>query len=278
MSRNVVILSSFLSIIIIPVLSGCDEVVNMTTICKKNPELCEDLNEDGWCRVEKAKLIDSRLTLKEKKISSGKALYLQLLALEKFNKCIRLASGVQHILAPQRTNDRMRAYGSSSQTLAALQESTKDSHNVHLSFYHWMRFNDPVAKKKVQRAMALNLIDDIDILATIAAYLLKSDPDKARTTYLNVLSRSDADNFKPEWLLGLANTYQKLNNPVFAYLLSRTNILMTDNKVSEAQMLMLINGDTTRQASLDAQAEDLADALESGNYQSSKIKRMLEKK
>lgn len=277
MNLNVVIFISFSSIIIISVLLGCDTAVNSNSICKKNPELCDDLHQDSWCQIEKADLIKNRLTSKHEHAALGKTLYLQLIYLEKYNECIELASGVKHILAPKRANDRARAFGLSSQSLAELQMSTKESHNVHLAFYHWIRFNDPVAKQKVLRAMRLNLIDDINILANIASHFQKYDPDKARLTYLDIFNRSHIDNFKPEWLLGLANTYQKLDNLPLAYLLSRANILMTENQVSEKKMLMIINGDTTLQASLDMQAEDLVDALGSGHYQSSKIKGILEK-
>ncbi|NRD74051.1 DUF2989 domain-containing protein [Shewanella sp. VB17] len=277
MSLNVVIFTSFYSIIIISVLLGCDTAVNSSSICKKNPDICDDLHQDSWCRIEKSDLIGSRLITKHEQPTSGKALYSQLIHLEKYNKCIELASGVKHILAPKRTNDRVRAFGLSSQSLAELQVLTKESHNVHLAFYHWMRFNDQIAKNKVLHAMQLNLIDDINILANIASHFQKYDLNKAKATYLDVLNRSSQDNFKPEWLLGLANTYQKLDNAAFTYLLSRANILMTDNQVSEKKMLMIIDGDTTLQASLDIQAKNLADALGEGHYPSSEIKRILEK-
>jgi hypothetical protein len=277
LSQSVVMFTSFISIIVFSALIGCDSAVNSITICKNNPELCADLHQDTWCRYEKADLIKNRLRLKHEQIPSGKELYLHLLHLEKYNKCIELAAGVQHILHPERSNDRARAFGLSAQSLAQLQASTKDSNDIYLAFYHWTRFHDLTAQDKVLRAERLNLINDIDILANLASYFQKFDSNRAKASYLDVLSRSDENNFKPEWLLGLANTCQKLNQLELTYLLSRANILMTKNPVSEKSMLRLINGDSKLQLILDEQAKKLVDALRTGNYQSSEIKHILEK-
>lgn len=277
LSRSVVIFTSFFSIIVFSALLGCDNVGNNNTICKNNPELCADLHKDSWCRYEKSDLLKSRLRLKHEQSPPGKDLYHHLIHLEKYNKCIELASGVQHILHPERTNDRTRAFGLSAQSLAELQVSTKESNDPYLVYYHWTRFNDQVAQAKILRAERLNLIDDIEILAGIASYYQKYDPAKARQVYLAVFNKSNEENFNPEWLLGLANTYQKLNDLEMTYLLSRANILMSENQVSEKSMLMLINGDSELKIFLDEHAEELVDSLQSGSYHSSKIRRILEK-
>lgn len=276
MIRSVVMFKSFIVIMVFPALLSCDNAVNSTVICKNNPEICFDLHQDNWCKVEKTALINSRLTLKQNKTPSNKNVYLLLLDLENYNKCIELSAGVEHIFHPERTNDRARAFGLSAQSLAELQTNTKDSNNIYLAYYHWTRFNDPAAQTKVLRAQRLNLIDDIDMLAQIASYFQKFNPTQAKEIYLDVLNRSDKDNFNPEWLLGLANVYQKMNDFELTYLLSRAYILLTKNQVSEKSMSALINRDTELQLFLDEQAQELADALGSGHYQSSKIKRILE--
>ncbi|GGI75336.1 hypothetical protein GCM10007978_11250 [Shewanella hanedai] len=277
MTRSVVMFKTFFTIWVFSGLLGCDGAVNNSTICKNNPEVCADLHKDSWCRYEKSDLIKNRLRLKHEQTPSGKELYLHLTYLEKYNKCVELASGVKHILHPERSNDRARAFGLSAQSLAELQASTKDSNDIHLAFYHWTRFNNSAALEKVLRAQKLNLIDDIDILARVASYFQKFNPSKAKTIYLEVLNRSEASNVNPDWLLGLANTYQKTNEFELTYLLSRANILMSDHDVSEKSMSALVNGDNAVQSRLDEQAEALVDALESGNYPSSNIKLILEK-
>jgi len=272
--RNLVIFTSFISFVAISGLFGCDNDVNTGTICKNNPELCSDLHKDSWCRYEKADLINKRYTLKQTPSPTGEQLYHLLINLENYSKCIELAAGVQHILHPERTNDRVRAYGLSAQSLAQLQETTKDSTDLYLAYYHWTRFNDEKAQAIVLNAEKKQQVDDIELLARIASYYQKFDAKKAQQVYLHVFDLSNEDNFNPDWLLGLANTYQKTNDLELTYLLSRANVLMTEHKVSEQKMLSLINNDEAIKSILDEQADDLVDELESGDFKTSSFRIM----
>lgn len=266
--------TSFISFIAISALFGCENDVNTGTICKNNPELCSDLHKDSWCRYEKADLIKKRYTLKHTPSPTGEQLYRHLINLEKYGKCIELAAGVQHIQHPERTNDRIRAFGLSAQSLAQLQETTKDSTDLYLAYYHWTRFNDEKAQAVVLNAEKKQQVNDIQLLARIASYYQKFDAKKAQEVYLHVFDLSNEDNFNPDWLLGLANTFQKTNDLELTYLLSRANVLMTENKVSEQKMLRLIKNDEAIKSVLDDQAEDLVDELNSGDFKTSSFRLM----
>ncbi|MPY23885.1 DUF2989 domain-containing protein [Shewanella sp. YLB-07] len=275
MTRNFVIITSFISFIAFSCLSGCEKQTDTGTICKNNPELCNDLHADSWCRYEKGDLIRNRYKLKFTESPSSKQIYHQLLNLEKYNQCIELAAGVQHILHPERTNDRLRAFGLSAQSLSQLQDTTKNSQDLYLAFYHWTRFNDLKAEKVVLAAYKAYQIDDILLLSRVASYYQKFDALQSNLIYLQVLDISDEENFNPDWLLGLSNNYQKLNDLELTYLLARANVLMTKQNVSEEMMLGLIYGDKTLQRFLDQQAEELVDVIEDGEFSSSAIKTML---
>ncbi|QFU22815.1 DUF2989 domain-containing protein [Shewanella eurypsychrophilus] len=277
MNKNFVIITSFISFIAFSSLLGCDNQRDTGSICKKNPELCSDLHADSWCRYEKADLIRKRFKLKFTESPTGKEIYQHLLNLEKYNQCIELAAGVQHILHPERTNDRLRAFGLSAQSLSQMQDTTKESKDLYLAFYHWTRFSDLDAEKIVLTAQSADQIDDIVILSHIASYYQKFDAIRAISIYLEVLDMSNEDNFNPDWLLGLANSYQRLNDFELTYLLSRANVLMTDQKVSEDKMLALIAGDAELSRYLDKQADELVDVIEAGDFKQSAIKAIFER-
>ncbi len=277
LTGNFVIITSFISIVALSSLIGCEKQPNTGTICKNNPELCNDLHVDSWCRYEKGDLIRKRFKLKFTESPTGKQLYQHLLNLEKYNQCIELAAGVQHILHPERTNDRLRAFGLSAQNLSQMQDSTKNSQDLYLAFYHWTRFNDLEAEKVVLDAYKADQIHDIQVLAGVASFYQKFDPNQSNVIYLKVLDLSNEDNFNPDWLLGLSNNYRKLNDLELTYLLSRANILMTKQNVSEQQMLALLGGDKTLMKFLDKQADELIDAIEGGDFATSPIKVMLER-
>ncbi|GGZ42580.1 MULTISPECIES: DUF2989 domain-containing protein [Shewanella] len=263
LTRNLVIITSF---ILIAWVSGCDNSGNPATICKNNPELCDDLHKDSWCRREKNSLIIQRYQVKTTSEPSGKQIYHLLVNLENYNRCVGLASGVQHILNPERTNDRARAYGLSAQSLSELQASTKGSNDIYIAFYHWAHLGDDAALKILLEAEQQQQIDSPEILAGLAGYYLKFDAIKAKQLYLKVFSKSTDKNFDSDWLLGLASASRQLQDMEQAYLLSRANLLLTDNPVDEAQLKAMIGNNSQLSTHLDEQASNLAEALKTGNY------------
>ncbi|MBO2649803.1 DUF2989 domain-containing protein [Shewanella algae] len=263
MARNLVIITSF---VLLAGVSGCDNGGNPVTICKNNPELCDDLHKDSWCRREKASLIIQRYQVKTTPEPSGEQVYRLLVNLENYNRCVGLAAGVQHILNPERTNDRARAYGLSAQSLSELQASTKGSNDIYIAFYHWAHLGDDAALKVLLEAEKQQQIDSPEILAGLAGYYLKFDAIKAKQLYLKVLAKSTKENFDPDWLLGLASASRQLQDMEQAYLLSRTNLLLTDNPVDEVQLKAMIGNNSQLSTHLDQQASSLADALKGGDY------------
>ncbi|WP_246616290.1 DUF2989 domain-containing protein, partial [Shewanella sairae] len=275
MNINLVMFKSFLGVTAFLALLGCEDSENTQVICNKNPELCADLHKDSWCRYEKGDLIRNRNKLKDIPVPSGKEIFEQLIYLEDYNKCIELASGVQHILHPERTNDRIKAFGLSSQSLSELQETTKDSADPHLAFYHWSRFNDTNAEKILFKAEKDGMVTDLYLQAQLGAYFLKSEPQRAKTLYASALNQSTRQTFNPDWLLALATLYRSKNRPDMDYWLSKTNIELTHANYSEGQLTAIIKGDKKLQTKLDKDAKVLAEQLNSGNYKESELKIVL---
>lgn len=251
------------------ILTGCDTKLGTDEICNKYPELCHDLHKDSWCRFEKGDLIRNRYLLKNTPAPTDQQLYHHLINLENYFNCIDLASGVQHILHPERTNDRLRAQGMSALTLAELQQATKNSGELYQSYYHWSRFNLANERNLVLSKVETENIDDVEILAAVALYYLKVNQLKAHYFYLKLFELANSENLQPEWLLAMAELYQEQNELETVYLLSRANLLMTDNPASEIKMLSLVNGDRRLADFLDSEASDLIDVLKDGEFSSS---------
>lgn len=292
MKKILVMFTSFCLGIAVLGLFGCENDRNTDVICKNNPEICEDLHKDSWCRFEKADLIRHRFALKETEQHTGKQLYQQLIFLEKYSKCIELAAGVQHLVNTQRTVDRKRAFAVSTQNLEQLQEHTKDSKEVFIAFYRWIRFNDPAAFDLVETAFKQGQVNDVIILEQLAVHYLKIDADISKGIYVQVfeliLSPSPADyvaddadessdegqeevymdvseEFNTDWLLGLANVHQQQQQFARVYLLTKINLALTGQTASDEQLLALINRDKKLAIKLNKQAKETAAALASGH-------------
>ncbi|WP_228730239.1 DUF2989 domain-containing protein [Shewanella sedimentimangrovi] len=275
MSKNLVIFRSILSTALILTLIGCDNGRNSEKICKNNPELCEDLHKDSWCRYEKGDLIRNRYILKNTATPSGEQLYDQLKYLETYSKCVELAAGVQHIKHTDRTNDRLRAFGVATQNLQELQEHTKHNKDPHLAYYHWSRFNDAEALGYLLDADRKGEIKDPKLKAQLALYFIDTDPRDARRRFIELLGLEDEEHIDPDWLLALARISHMLGELNNEYIYSRANILLTGQKASDEQMLALIGGNKTLAKELDRDAETLAGEVSSGDFAGSEISKKL---
>ncbi|MCL2914083.1 DUF2989 domain-containing protein [Shewanella corallii] len=266
----------FTPFLLIFALNGCDWGKNGTHLCKNNPELCDDLHQDAWCWQEKSTLIDKRYASKLKEGPEGKLLYQQILALEDYNRCIEVASGVQHVINTQRTHERAKAFSDSARTLTELQQQTKNSDDLFLAYYHWARFSDDKARDKVLKAAENDRISDPELLGSVAAYYEKFNFDKSREMYFTAMARADETNVDPNWLLGLARIANAHRAYPEAYLFTRANVILADHEVDEDEMLRMLHGEADNIDELDDIAEDLADALEDGEYGTSSLRSRLE--
>jgi len=266
LKRNLVIITSFSFISAFLGLLGCENDRNIDVICKNNPELCADLHKDSWCRFEKGDLVRHRLVLKKAATPSGQQLFQQLIYLENYSNCIELAAGVQHILNPQRTQDRERAFAVSTQTLSELREYTKNNPDVYLAYYRWLRFNDKPSQDIVIAAYQKDSISDPQILNQLAAYYVRVSPSEAKRIYRDLFAQTSFDKFNSDWLLGLASIFQQQQNFEYVYLFTKANTLLTDNQVDEKQLLGLIGGNQVLAQALDRQAQALILDLKSDNF------------
>jgi hypothetical protein len=275
LNHNFVLITSFTVIGAFFGLFGCDNGRNSELICKNNPELCSDLHKDSWCRFEKADLIRHRYALKQSSSPTGKQLYQQLVHLEDYSKCIELAAGVQHKLNTYRTRDREQAFAVSTQTLAELQEFTRTNNDVHLAFYRWMRFNDQAGFTIVEDTYKQGNLVDNDIITQLAAYYVRVSPRDAKSLYLHLLSTSEPANVDPDWFLALASIYRQQQDSEKEYLLTRANLLMSENLADEEQVLAIINSDHKRALVLDRQAVELVSTVMSNKFANSHSETLL---
>ena len=74
--------------------SGCDGFAPRTVaqMCEENPDICNDLNPDYWCRAEKADIIKHRYEYLEE--MPDKAQYDLLIMFEDYKVCIDKAAQI----------------------------------------------------------------------------------------------------------------------------------------------------------------------------------------
>ncbi|WP_394131707.1 DUF2989 domain-containing protein [Shewanella maritima] len=271
MNQNLVIITSILFLTLFLGLFGCENDRNTDLICKNNPELCADLHKDSWCRYEKADLIRHRFALKRTESPTGEQLYQLLEYLETYSACIELAAGVKHILHPERSDDRQRAYAISTQTLQQLRETTKDNPDVYLAYYRWKRFNDNPSQQIVIEHFRQGLIDEPEMLESIGQHFVREEPQTAQKVFVSLLKQTEYQSINPDWLLALATIYRQQQDFEMSYMLTRANLLISSNTANEQKMQSMVFGDKNTIAKLDQQAELLVSVLNDGSFSQSQF-------
>lgn len=266
LSQNFVLITSIIIFGAFFGLIGCDNGRNSDQICKNNPELCDDLHRDSWCRFEKGDLIRHRYLLNNTDKPTGKQLYQQLIYLENYSNCIKLAAGVQHKINTYRTRDRERAFAVSTQTLAELQKFTQSNNEVHLAFYRWMRFNDKEGLAIVEDNYKQGNLTDNEIISQLAAYYVRVSPDDAKRLYLHLLASTEPAQIDADWFLALASVYKQQQDAEKEYLLTRANLLISENQVDEQKLLAIIHNNKQLASTLDGQAVELVSAVMSQQF------------
>ena len=226
--------------------------------------------------TEKTKLIQNRYKLKDNENLTGKQLYSQLTYLEDYSRCIELASGVQHIIHTNRTADRARAFRLSTQNLSLLQDQTRERQDPFMSYYQWTRFGDTAALNRLLEQENAGEVTDPFLLAQVATYYSNRNAIKAQQLYLKVFAEIQYDDFDVNWLLGLASAYRQQQVLDKSYMLTKANLLLTQQKYSEEKMLALLDGNKTLATELDLKAQALIDVLKKGTYSMSPVRQWLD--
>jgi len=172
-------------------LFGCDDLFKPTipTICERNPEICAGLNEDGWCRAEKAEIIRHRYD--HLNVTTDSHIYKLLKHYEAYEYCIEKAAGIRHIKYREKEADRMQGFLTAIEAQKQLSRQTKNTSDPYLLYYHWSRNNDDRARKKFIAQAKQGNFNSADLWIKTASIYLKQDNEAARKALYKALSYYD---------------------------------------------------------------------------------------
>ena len=202
-------------------LAGCSEHKTMRELCETHPEACSDLNDDGWCRYQRAAVIEQRIVLKAQPADDD-VRYQMLLAWEVYRDCIALASDVRQQDQRFAAANRMRGYLTSLKEIEQLSKATLDSNNPFLLFWHWTREAREDSLKRLLDADAQGELQIGEIQYRLGTYYAKSDIDLAiRKTLRSLELLPKKEKYSGDALTTLATLYYRKGVPEKAYMWMR---------------------------------------------------------
>lgn len=193
-------------------LGGCGpEKLTVPQICKDNPAICTDLNEDSHCNVQRADVIFDRYA--EGKLPSDKNKYKLLISFEKYSKCIELASGIEHIKLKEKTTSRVNGFLTSLREIKRLTEETVSSDDPNLLHYHWSRHQSQPHLERLLLAEKNKQLETPELQVALASYYTRRDVKKTIEILHHALSLYPADaEVDPEIYTALTTIYYKQRN------------------------------------------------------------------
>jgi hypothetical protein len=194
------------------ILAGCEPAqMTVPQVCKENPAICTDLNEDSHCNMQRADVIFDRLA--EAELPSDKNKYKLLISFEKYSKCIELASGIEHIKLKEKTTSRVNGFLTSLREIKRLTEETVSSDNPNLLHYHWSRHQSQSHLERFLLAEKNKQLESPELQVALASYYMKRDVKKTINILHHALSLYPADaQVDPEIYTALTTIYYKQRN------------------------------------------------------------------
>lgn len=171
-------------------LTACDSGPTLRSICENQPQLCNDLNSDSWCKLERRKVILGRH--QEQQNPSDQVRYQLMLDLERYSVCVEKASHIEHIKLKEKKTSRVKGYITSLKELNRLSQATQDSNDPHLLYWHWSRNGSEQAMQKFLALRDTGILQTPELQLKLATYYVKFDRDLTIDTLYHALEIYDA--------------------------------------------------------------------------------------
>lgn len=237
-----------------------------------NSDICDEFEEDSWCKRERIAVGFSNLEHKLKAIDLHK--YNQLLAYEGYAKCMVHASKIEHIKLKQKQTMRIKNAIKAKQRIEEISKETENSEHPHLLYYHWSRYINEEALAKFLSQEGSSALENPKSQFNLATYYTKIDPDKTLKLLYRALELSSVDEeINTEIFQSISTVFIESKSIKQVYIWLRVlRLYMPENKeVTEKSLDNYIRGYKLNKKLLDKVAKATLDKIKSGTFKSPKV-------
>ena len=155
--------------------TGCNDD-RIHNICGNNPELCQDLVDDGWCRYERTDVIRSRFYLKEEGTDRRK--YELMRGLERYLKCAERSTNIEYKAAKEQKSPRVEGMLAAGDQLAQLDVATRNSQDPYLLLWHWTNNTNELARQQVMALEGSKALDEPELQLALGGISPRATPKR----------------------------------------------------------------------------------------------------
>lgn len=247
------------------VLTGCEEPLTLRQICQEKPKLCTDLTNDGHCKSQRMETIFKRYY--EAKLPTDKNRYALLMDLEKYSKCMGLASQIEHIKLKEKKTERVDGYIGTVNDIKRISDLTVTSDYAPLLYYHWSRNGSQRHLKKFLALEGTKEINTPELTYGLATYYIKRDlPKTVSLLYQALELTKQGETVNPEIFASLSSIHFKLDKFSSAYLWAKVSKLSGAENVNLEELKFYIGNQGKSTSGLDRLAQDTYDSILDGDF------------
>ncbi|MBA6251755.1 MULTISPECIES: DUF2989 domain-containing protein [unclassified Colwellia] len=253
-------------------LTACDSKPNFAELCESNSEICNEFQEDSWCKRERITVGFSNL--EEKLASSDLHKYHQLIAYEDYAQCMVHASKIEHIKLKHKQTMRVDNAIQAQNRIKEISKETITSDHPHLLYYHWSRYINEESLNKFLAQEGTKALENSRSQYNLATHYTKKDPKKTLTLLYRALQLYQPDQkINAEIFQSIATIFIEKQDVKKAYLWLRILRLHSpENKeVTEKSLNNYVVGYKLNKTLLDKIANITLDKIEAGTFESPKV-------
>ncbi|RUO77551.1 DUF2989 domain-containing protein [Idiomarina seosinensis] len=248
------------------IVAACGErMPTVREMCEQDPALCNDLNEDNWCRSERRQLIISRFLHQQN--NSAERQYYLLKDLQAYSQCIELASNIEHHKLKDKQSHRIEAYLNSLKAIKKRAEQSANSEAPLLLYWHWANRSDEQALDKLLALEDTKAVQTHELQFALATYYAKQDQQKLLSLLFSALRLYQPEQrFNVEIPESLVTYYLGQEQIKPAYIWSQVAIAFGSRTMNEEQIRAIVNATDDEYDRWQDAAKDIVAEIESGTF------------
>lgn len=208
------------------ILFGCEKTYEFVNLCEENPNLCQEFTKDSWCKSERIAVAFANLSHINKPSEENK--FNQLINYEKYEKCMDLASKIEHIKLKDKKTSRIANTNKARLRIKTLSEETKGLKHPNLLYFHWSRYLDNNALNHFLAMEGSDLLETPSLQFNLATYYAKKDQNKTLHFLYHALELTNNDEpINTEIFKSISTIFTDKHKPKQAYIWSKIQVLHT---------------------------------------------------
>jgi hypothetical protein len=197
-------------------LTACDSGPNFAELCEKNSDICNEFEEDTWCKRERIAVGFANLNHRQKPDDLQK--FDQLIAYENYATCMGHASKIEHIKLKHKKTMRVNNHIKAKKRIKAISTETKNSEHPYLLHYHWSRYLNEAALSKFLAQEGTESLETPFSQYNLATYYAKRDLDKTLQLLFHALELyQENDKVDPEIFKSISTIFTEQKKPKQVY-------------------------------------------------------------